>query len=152
MKSLFERINVNANELREGRTRTASEMLANSSYSYIATLKSNFLSYLNKLETHLDLGATSTTDIASNLKNIDAESWVEKLYNKSTDGSAIDIYERYNLINVRIRVHNALFPDLKIEEIDLGLCGGLLGIIVGKSLPEEKEDKDPTNSKESKSE
>lgn len=30
MKSLFERINVGADELREGRVKTASEMLANS--------------------------------------------------------------------------------------------------------------------------
>lgn len=131
MKSLFERINVGADELREGRVKTASEMLANSSYSYISARKSELLAEINELESHLDLGATSTTDIASTVKDINHNKWVSRLYDPE-DGFIIHILTRHERLCARIRTHNSLFPDLKIEEPDLGMCGGLLGIIVGK--------------------
>ncbi len=66
-----------------------------------------------KLENLLDLGSDTTTDLATNLKNINATKFTKDLY---------EICEEMLIIarqlKMRIKVHNTLFPDSKEQELD----------------------------------
>lgn len=124
MKSLFERISVNADELRIVRVKNAVELASDASFAEILKYKQTLLIKMNELEQSLDLGQTSTTDIATNLKNFEPEIWAERIHK-----SIGDIYERAEIINCRIKIHNILFPNKQIELINSRNYDGIASII-----------------------
>lgn len=73
MKSLFEKISQSSDDLRTCRVKNAVDILANANQSFIMKKRSELLAFVNRLENRLDLGATSTTDIATNLLNVSTE-------------------------------------------------------------------------------
>lgn len=74
--------------------------------------RSILLAYVNNLENRLDLGATSTTDIATNLLNVSTEDWVSEV-----DKLVMNVVDRIRNLDVRIKLHNSLFPNNPIEPI-----------------------------------
>lgn len=142
MKSLFEKISQSSDDLRTCRVKNAVDMLANANQSFIMKKRSELLEHINILENKLDLGATSTTDIATNLLNVSTENWVSKV-----DEIVIDIAERIRNLNVRIELHNSLFPNNPIEPISAEedsvlsvILGGMGCVQVRKSTPSEKKE------------
>lgn len=136
MKTLLERITANADELRLARATNSVEMAAEASRAQIAKWRSTFLSRLNDLENLLDLGDTSTTDIAHTLKDFNPEKWAEKIH----EDIIPDIMTRYERLQARIRFHNALFPNHIIPETDSvihssEICKIIMGITEEKKSP-----------------
>lgn len=112
MKSLFEKISQSSDDLRTCRVKNSVDMLANANQSFIMKKRSELLATVNRLENRLDLGATSTTDIATNLLNVSTEDWVSEV-----DKLVMDVVDRIRNLDVRIKLHNSLFPNNPIEPI-----------------------------------
>lgn len=134
MKTLLERISASADELRLSRATNSVEMAAEASRSRISRYKSQLLSKLNELENRLDFGSTSTTDLLSSLKDFNSVEWSKKLH----DDLIPDIFNEYQRLEARIRLHNALFPNHAVPDIDSLTSIELCKIIMGK------EEKSPT--------
>lgn len=114
MKSLFEKISQSSDDLRTCRVKNSVDMLANANQSFIMKKRSELLAFVNKLENRLDLGATSTTDIATNLLNVSTEDWVSEV-----DRLVMEAVDRIRNLDVRIKLHNSLFPNDPIEPISV---------------------------------
>lgn len=114
MKSLFEKISQSSDDLRTCRVKNSVDMLANANQSFIMKKRSELLASVNLLENRFDLGATSTTDIATNLLNVSTENWVSEV-----DKLVMDVVDRIRNLDVRIKLHNSLFPNNPIEPISV---------------------------------
>lgn len=137
MKSMSERLSISSDELRQQRVNNAVSMAESASYSEVMSYRTNLFEKVNKIEAMFDLGSTSTTDIASNLIKFNAKDWAEELYKED---NLINIMHRVNSLNCRIKVHNSLFPNNKIDLITAeNYPGGVLELILGSS------DKQPEN-------
>lgn len=137
MKSMSERLSISSDELRQQRVDNAVSMAESASYSAIMSYRTALFEKVNKIEAMFDLGSTSTTDIASNLINFNAAKWAEELYKED---NLVNIMLRVNYLNCRIKVHNSLFPNNKIDPITAkNYPGGVLELILGSS------DKQPEN-------
>lgn len=66
-----------------------------------------------KLADMLDLGATNTQDIATHLKGFDAQKFVNELY-----PTVLDMAVKSREVTVLITVHNQLFPDSPVPQLD----------------------------------
>lgn len=80
------------------------------SKSKIESAKQDFRNLQSKIEDHMDLGITSTTDIASNLKNFEPGPWCDDMYKMVGDLALMAADLR-----IMVNVHNQLFPDEKVE-------------------------------------
>lgn len=125
MKSLFERISANTDELRIVRVKNAVELAADASFAEILKYRREFLERVNKLEQCLDLGQTSTTDIASNLQKFNPTEWASNLHELIGEISA-----RAEKINCRVRIHNSLFPENTIDLINSNSYDGIVSLIL----------------------
>lgn len=131
MKSMSERLSISSDELRQQRVNNAVSMAESASYSEVMSYRTNLFEKVNKIEAMFDLGSTSTTDIASNLIKFNAKDWAEELYKED---NLINIMHRVNSLNCRIKVHNSLFPNNKIDLITAeNYPGGVLELILGSS-------------------
>ena len=135
MKTLLERVTAGADELRQQRARNSVEMAAESSRSEIAKYKNDLLNGLNKIENLLDLGETSTTSIAENLKDFNPTKWAEELYGRTL----VNIIESVQNINIRIKIHNSLFPEHAVDEINgKTFSSDIIEFIVGNNSTAKK--------------
>lgn len=64
----------------------------------------------NQIESLMDLCPDSSVDLNSNLKKFNPSDFVDNLYDY-----AIELFELYQKVIVGINIHNALFPEDKIE-------------------------------------
>lgn len=112
MKNLSDYINQSGDQLLSQRTKNFTQAMGESSRSYIEKKKAKFRELQDKLEQHLDLGVTNTTDLGSALQSINKESWISNFY-QDVDSIVLLRAE----INVAISKHNILFPKQKIEEL-----------------------------------
>lgn len=78
----------------------------------IEKLKIEYAKIQNEIENKLDLGIENTTDLGSNLKNLNTESLFTDVYSKA-DSLAIIARQ----IKIRVAIHNTLFPDNKMEDL-----------------------------------
>ena len=84
----------------------------------IEKLKIDYAKLQNEIENKLDLGSEQTSDLGSNLKNLNTESLFKEIYDKA-DKLAIIARQ----IKIRVSIHNTLFPESKMtsltkEELD----------------------------------
>ena len=84
----------------------------------IEKLKIDYAKLQNEIENKLDLGSEQTSDLGSNLKNLNTESLFKEIYDKA-DKLAIIARQ----IKIRVSIHNTLFPENKMtsltkEELD----------------------------------
>ena len=84
----------------------------------IEKLKIDYAKLQNEIENKLDLGSEQTSDLGSNLKNLNTESLFKEIYDKA-DKLAIIARQ----IKIRVSIHNMLFPEDKMtsltkEELD----------------------------------
>ena len=84
----------------------------------IEKLKIDYAKLQNEIENKLDLGSEQTSDLGSNLKNLNTESLFKEIYDKA-DKLAIIARQ----ISIRVAIHNTLFPENKMtsltkEELD----------------------------------
>ena len=84
----------------------------------IEKLKIDYAKLQNEIENKLDLGSEQTSDLGSNLKNLNTESLFKEIYEKA-DKLAIIARQ----IKIRVSIHNTLFPENKMtsltkEELD----------------------------------
>ena len=84
----------------------------------IEKLKIDYAKLQNEIENKLDLGSEQTSDLGSNLKNLNTESLFKEIYEKA-DKLAIIARQ----ISIRVSIHNTLFPEDKMtsltkEELD----------------------------------
>lgn len=121
-------IGASAEALRETRVKNKVRDTAYASKSKIETAKQNFRDLQSKIEDHMDLGITSTTDIASNLKNFEPGPWCDKMYEMVNELALMSAELR-----IMVNVHNQLFPDERVEglsEDDLEFVNNTTGLNV----------------------
>lgn len=132
-------IGASAEALRETRVKNKVRDTAYASKSKIESAKQNFRDLQSKIEDHMDLGITNTTDVASNLKNFEPTPWCDKLYEMTSDLALMAADLR-----IMVNVHNKLFPDEKVEGLsndDLDFVNDVTGLTIEKdsSKPENGE-------------
>lgn len=125
MDSLLKRLSASADELRSTRVKNTVELLSEANFILITERKSSMLEYINKIEKLLDLGANSTTDIASNLQKVNPKEWANEF-----DNALIELVARIRNLNTRIIINNELFPEKKIEPLKYGDYGGIADTIL----------------------
>ncbi len=131
-------IGASAEALRETRVKNKVRDTAYASKSKIETAKQNFRDLQSKIEDHMDLGITSTTDIASNLKNFEPTPWCDKLYEMTNDLALMAADLR-----IMVNVHNKLFPDERVEGLsndDLDFVNDVTGLTIDSAKPETTEE------------
>lgn len=131
-------IGASAKALRETRVKNKVRDTAYASKSKIETAKQNFRDLQSKIEDHMDLGITSTTDIASNLKNFEPTPWCDKLYEMT-----IDLALMAADLRIMVNVHNKLFPDERVEGLsndDLDFVNDVTGLTIDSAKPETTEE------------
>ena len=85
--------------------------------------KGDFRKHQMKLESLLDVSPTSTTDLSSKLSSINVEELMDKI-----NTAATEMLDSAIIIERRVALHNALFPDDKEEflsEDELDFLNGL---------------------------
>lgn len=121
MKDFSSYIGQNADEIRNTRVENMTRTIKDESEILINKLKVEYRKKQNELEEALDLAPTSTTDLATNLKNLNPTEFISKIY---TIADEMSILARR--IKIRVKIHNTLFPkengssvkDLTKEELD----------------------------------
>lgn len=110
MKDFKSLIGASTKELRETRVKNVVRNTSAASKRKIEDDKQAFRDLQSKIENHMDLGITNTTDLASNLKDFDPSPWCNELYSMSRELAlkAVDI-------KIKVNIHNKLFPDDKVE-------------------------------------
>lgn len=126
-------IGASAEALRETRVKNKVRDTAYASKSKIETAKQAFRDLQSKIEDHMDLGITSTTDIASNLKSFEPTPWCDKLYEMTNDLALMAADLR-----IMVNVHNKLFPDERVEGLtndDLDFVNDVTGLTIDSAKP-----------------
>lgn len=113
MNSFSKMIGASAEALRETRVKNTVRNAEAASRQKVEAAKQEFRNMQTKLEDLVDLGATNTQDIATHLKGFNAEDFVSKLYPLTTD-MAVKARE----VAIMVNVHNKLFPDNKVDNLD----------------------------------
>jgi hypothetical protein len=118
MQSLERIIGGSVESIKNIRVANATKAIQTESYMKLEKMKQNYRNLQNDLENALDLGITNTQDVATNVKNINAEELIEKVNNL-----AQEMLIAAREIKLAVKVHNTLFPsnpqsDLTIDEID----------------------------------
>lgn len=121
MDSLIKRVSLNAKDLRATRVKNAVSTASVALRTKVFESQKKLLKYIGSIERLLDLGAKSTTDIATNLSEFDSTTWAEQL-----EGNVLECAIRYSKLKTLTSVYNALFPDEKIE--DITISSDILGL------------------------
>lgn len=112
MKDFKSIIGGDADAIKNVRIQNCIDSVSDESKLSIMNMRKEFRSLITERENLLDLGATSTTDIATNVKNINAKDLIDKL-NDNIDKLAVTARR----LKLRITQHNILFPDNKEKEL-----------------------------------
>lgn len=131
MKAFSQILGATAEQLREIRVANVVRNTASESSNYIGNMKQDFRNLQSKIEDHMDLGITSTTDIASNLKNFNQKEWVEEMY-----PMCMQLATMAMKIRIAVNVHNQLFPtkpETGLDEADLAFIKDTTGVEVAPS-------------------
>lgn len=123
MKSFEKIIGANAAALRETRVKNVVRNAEAASRAKVEAQKQSFRDKQSKLEDMLDLGATNTQDIATHLKGFNAVNFVDDLY-----PLAVEMATEARCITIMVNVHNMLFPDKKVDNLDEDDLSILAGI------------------------
>lgn len=123
MKSFDKIIGASAANLRETRVKNVCRNAEAASRAKVEAQKQSFRDKQSKLEDMLDLGATNTQDIATHLKGFDANKFVDSLY-----PLAVEMATEARIISIMVNVHNMLFPDKKVDNLDEDDLSILAGI------------------------
>jgi hypothetical protein len=113
MISLKEQLDLEGKQINSKRIKNFAILLKAESRKLIETEengKSDFRKYQMKLESLLDVSPTSTTDLSSKLSSIAVEKLME-----SINDTASHLLDCALIIERRVALHNALFPDDKEE-------------------------------------
>lgn len=105
MQSFESIIGGSAKEVKDIRVKNATRSIKAQSEMNIAKMIQDYRNLQNDLESSLDLGITNTTDVATNLKDIDP---VKLLDNVHSTANKMAILARK--IKIGVKVHNTLFP------------------------------------------
>ena len=135
LKNFKDIIGASAEALRETRVKNKVRDTAYASKSKIESVKQSFRDLQSKIEDHMDLGITSTTDIASNLKDFKPSNWCDELYQMINNLALMAAK-----LKIMVNVHNQLFPDEKVEGLstdDLDFVNNATGLDV---QPDKKEE------------
>lgn len=133
MKAFSQILGATAEQLREIRVANVVRNTASESSNYIGNMKQEFRNLQSQIEDHMDLGATCTTDIASNLKNFNQKEWVEKMY-----PMCMQLATMAMKIRIAVNVHNQLFPtkpETGLDSTDLNFIKDTTGVEVAPSEP-----------------
>lgn len=133
MKAFSQILGATSEQLREIRVANVVRNTASESSNYIGNMKQDFRNLQSQIEDHMDLGATCTTDIASNLKNFNQKEWVEKMY-----PMCIQLATMAMKIRIAVNVHNQLFPtkpETGLDTTDLNFIKDTTGVEVAPSEP-----------------
>lgn len=133
MKAFSQILGATAEQLREIRVANVVRNTASESSNYIGNMKQEFRNLQSQIEDHMDLGATCTTDIASNLKNFNQKEWVEKMY-----PMCMQLATMAMKIRIAVNVHNQLFPtkpETGLDSTDLSFIKDTTGVEVAPSEP-----------------
>lgn len=133
MKAFSQILGATAEQLREIRVANVVRNTASESSNYIGNMKQEFRNLQSQIEDHMDLGATCTTDIASNLKNFNQKEWVEKMY-----PMCMQLATMAMKIRIAVNVHNQLFPtkpETGLDATDLNFIKDTTGVEVAPSEP-----------------
>ena len=111
-------IGASNDSLKNVRVNNAEKSALAQSKIMIEKLKIDYAKLQNEIENKLDLGSEQTSDLGSNLKNLNTESLFKEIYDKA-DKLAIIARQ----ISIRVAIHNTLFPENKMtsltkEELD----------------------------------
>lgn len=112
MKDFKSIIGGDADAIKNVRIQNCIDSVSDESKLSIMNMRKEFRSLMSERENLLDLGATSTTDIATNVKDINAQDLIAKL-NDNIDKLAVTARR----LKLRIAQHNILFPDNKEKEL-----------------------------------
>lgn len=124
MKDFKSIIGGDADSIKNVRIQNCIDSVSDESKLLIMNMRKEYRTLVTERENMLDLGATSTTDIATNVKNINAQELIAKL-NDNLDKMAVTARR----LRLRIAQHNMLFPDSKekdLTEEELGILKGLI--------------------------
>lgn len=133
MKAFSQILGATSEQLREIRVANVVRNTASESSNYIGNMKQDFRNLQSQIEDHMDLGATCTTDIASNLKNFNQKEWVEKMY-----PMCMQLATMAMKIRIAVKVHNQLFPtnpETGLDSTDLNFIKDTTGVEVAPSEP-----------------
>lgn len=133
MKAFSQILGATSEQLREIRVANVVRNTASESSNYIGNMKQDFRNLQSQIEDHMDLGATCTTDIASNLKNFNQKEWVEKMY-----PMCMQLATMAMKIRIAVNVHNQLFPtkpETGLDSTDLNFIKDTTGVEVAPSEP-----------------
>lgn len=113
MISLKEQLDLEGKQINSKRIKNFVRLLKAESKRFIETEedgKSDFRKYQMRLESLLDVSPTSTTDLSSKLSSIDVGRLMENI-----NETAESMFRSALIIERRVALHNALFPDDKEE-------------------------------------
>lgn len=112
MQSFTSMVGGSAEEIKDIRVKNATRIIESESRMNIDRDKQEYRKLQNSLESSLDLGITNTTDVATNLKNLDAASILKEV-NETAQSMAILARQ----IKIAVKIHNTLFPENKVEDL-----------------------------------
>lgn len=112
MKDFRSLIGADAETIKNVRVQTCIDSVCDESRMNIMEFRKKLRNLQMERENLLDLGPTSTTDIATNVKNINAVELIKNL-NKNLDEIAVCARQ----LKLRIAQHNMLFPESKEKEL-----------------------------------
>lgn len=110
MQSFSKIIGGSAKETKDIRVKNATRSMQTQSEMDIAKLIQEYRNMQNELENSLDLGITNTTDVATNLKNLDPVKVLDKV-NSTAQKMVISARK----IKIAVKIHNTLFPDNQVK-------------------------------------
>jgi hypothetical protein len=124
MESFSKYIGTNSTDILKTRVTNTVKTAEVQSRMLIENLKMEYTNLQSDIENMLDLGITNSMDLGTNLKNLDTQDLFKKLYEKADKMSVLA-----RQINIRINIHNSLFPTGKIENLtkeELDFLNGLV--------------------------
>lgn len=110
MQSFSQIICGSAKETKDIRVKNATRSIQTQSEMDVAKMIQEYRNMQNELENSLDLGITNTTDVATNLKDIDP---VKVLSTVNSTAQKMAIAARK--IKIAVKIHNTLFPDSPVK-------------------------------------
>lgn len=112
MQSFANMVGGSAKEIKDIRVKNATRTIEAESRMNIDRDKQEYRKLQNQLESTLDLGITNTTDVATNLRNLDATKILTDV-NETAQSMAILARQ----IKIAVKIHNTLFPENEVENL-----------------------------------
>lgn len=114
MKDLKTVIGGTNEEIRDIRVNNVAQTIMDESEMAIQKLKMEYRAKQNHIADVLDFAPTSTTDLASALKNVNAGTLINDVYNTAEVMATLA-----RRIKIRVAIHNQLFPNDKLDALSV---------------------------------